>query len=76
VARKHKGGDGTARKPKSEEPTEPLPGTAGMAQGQPAAGIEPDEYPEQAAGPVTGAEQAEVAPEREARERRDRAQER
>jgi hypothetical protein len=44
------------KKRKEEPPAVPLPGTAGMAQGQPDAGIEPAEFPEQPDGPVTGGE--------------------
>ena len=45
-----------ARK-KGGEPEEPQPGTAAMAQGQPAAGVESaKEKPEQADNVVTGAE--------------------
>jgi hypothetical protein len=40
---------------KKDEPQEPQPGVAGMAQGQPAAGVEPDEH-EDLEGPVTGGE--------------------
>jgi hypothetical protein len=43
------------------EPAEPLPGTAGMAQGQPDAGIEAQgDQPEQPDKLVTGGEALEV----------------
>jgi hypothetical protein len=46
---------------KKNEPEAPLPGTAGMAQGQPAAGVVPGEpeqpaQPDTAEGGATGAE--------------------
>jgi hypothetical protein len=43
---------------KKDEPEAPHPGTAGMAQGQPAAGIVPEqpEQPDEAKGGPTGAE--------------------
>jgi hypothetical protein len=52
----HKRRDKSTHQPAEQ----PLPGTAGMAQGQPAAGVEPRQEPEQADGPVTGAEAIEV----------------
>jgi hypothetical protein len=45
------------RKKHEEEAAEPLPGTAAMAQGQPAAGVEPDDSkPEQPDNVVAGGE--------------------
>jgi hypothetical protein len=53
MAGKHKG----RHRREQQEPEEPLPGTAGMAQGQPAADVEPgEEKPEQPDELVTGPE--------------------
>lgn len=45
-----------AGKKDEKPPEEPLPGVAGTAQGQPAAGVEPPEEHEDLEGPVTGGE--------------------